>query len=489
MYLSDLDDDGWSSDDELDEDGGISVCSPTAGTSRSSGKLPAVPPLKRWKLEVPHRVQRERDRSAQMEKLKSGLQDVDKLLKSAKTKFVSGVNGLQARRTCAIHAHLDLVVRNGHVSADAAERAAEANGFAAAWGGRQLRSWTHQWINNRKLPESMRGHHTKVATLLAIPSIATELHTYLRSNKWSINPEKLAKFTNNEMIIKEADLYLKNVVNDEMPNALKRYIELELFPCIHLKVGRGISLSTAHCWLHQWVFDNEFKLRKKGVGRGIHRSDVICSTCGHLSQAGESMEYGKNYEGYWNGERFCTQMAEKIIPAFKAAHGAGYQALFIIDNSQGHSVYAEDALWVGSRMNVNPGSKQARMWNGWFVCDRVHVEQEMVFATSHPQYPNQPKGIKVILSERGLWKSNLFKKYLHDNCDGSFETLKTNMPKALKSVQVNTVQLWEHHMHRWIEAYRSGLPMKEAQLQVRQFSSTKYKSHRRIPETVVRLFN
>lgn len=52
-------------------------------------------------------------------------------------------------------------------------------------------------------------------------------------------------------------------------------------------------------------------------------------------------------------------MAEKIIPAFEAAHRAGYQALFIIDNSQGHSAYAEDALHVGSRMNVNPGGKQA----------------------------------------------------------------------------------------------------------------------------------
>ncbi|KAG2755700.1 hypothetical protein P692DRAFT_20717258 [Suillus brevipes Sb2] len=61
--------------------------------------------------------------------------------------------------------------------------------------------------------------------------------------------------------------------------------------------------------------------------------------------------------------------------------------------------------------------------------------------------------------------------------------------KALESVQVNTIRLWEHRMHRWIEAYRSGLPTKEAQLQVRQFSSTKYKSHRHIPETVARLFD
>ena len=58
------------------------------------------------------------------------------------------------------------------------------------------------------------------------------------------------------------------------------------------------------------------------------------------------------------------------------------------------------------------------------------------------------------------------------------------MPKALASVQLSTIRLWEHRMHRWMEAYRSGLGTSEAQLQVRKFGSRKYKSHRRIPDTV-----
>ena len=45
---------------------------------------------------------------------------------------------------------------------------------------------------------------------------------------------------------------------------------------------------------------------------------------------------------------------------------------------------------------------------------------------------------------------------------------------------------WEHWIYRWMEAYRSGLSTTDAQLQVRQFSSTKYKSHRRVPEMVAR---
>ena len=81
------------------------------------------------------------------------------------------------------------------------------------------------------------------------------------------------------------------------------------------------------------------------------------------------------------------------------------------------------------------------------------------------------------------------KKYLCEHCDYTFKTLKGNLPKALESVSLHTIRLWEHRMWRWIEAYKSGRTAKEAQLQVQQFSSKKYKSHRRVPETVVRLFD
>ena len=69
------------------------------------------------------------------------------------------------------------------------------------------------------------------------------------------------------------------------------------------------------------------------------------------------------------------------------------------------------------------------------------------------------------------------KRYFRKNCGYTFEMLKTNVPSAL----------WEHHMHMWMEAYWSGLEMKEAQLQVREFSLKKYKSDRRVPETVASL--
>jgi len=44
-------------------------------------------------------------------------------------------------------------------------------------------------------------------------------------------------------------------------------------------------------------------------------------------------------------------------------------------------------------------------------------------------------------------------------------------------------------MYRWMEAYRLGLGTNDAQMQVKNFSSKKYKSHRRVPEMVARVFD
>lgn len=301
-----------------------------------------------------------------------------------------------------------MVVKRGRLSIEASERAAESNGFAAKWGGRKVRRWTHQWVNERVLPMSCQGQHKKVYSLLDDPAIKAELRTYVRTNKWAMNPTKVGQFTENKLLPAAADKYLRHLVNDEMPRGLKKYMELQLFPRIQLKVGKGISLTTARRWLrnegfryisHQkglyfdghdrpdvlayrqkeflptmaahtrrlvqyvvgdvdrevgppvdldpesgmpvkfhhldfnfverclvlcahdemtaqgndaqdknWVFESQHMLRKKGVGRGRHQSDVICSTTGWLKEASQSMEYGKNYEGYWTGEMFVKQV-------------------------------------------------------------------------------------------------------------------------------------------------------------------------------------
>ena len=95
------------------------------------------------------------------------------------------------------------------------------------------------------------------------------------------------------------------------------------------------------------------------MGCGLHKSDVICSTFRWLKDASQTLEYGQNYKGYWMDELFVKQvtfilpflaykviycydmlqLCEKVIPAFKKAHSPRYQALIMVDNSQGHSAY------------------------------------------------------------------------------------------------------------------------------------------------------
>ena len=201
-------------------------------------------------------------------------------------------------------------------------------------------------------------------------------------------------------------------------------------------------------------------------------------------------------------------------------------------------------------MNVNPGGKQALMQDGWFIQNGSKIAQSMVYPSNHPTNPNATKGIKAVLMERGILPNHLrgkckkctsdvccgkrilelqpdfqeqkslvqevietaghlcillpkfhcelnfiefywgaVKKYLCDNCDYTFDTLKENMPKALKSVRLQTIRPWEHRMYRWMDAYRGGMGTTDAQKQVKKFSSKVYKSHRRIPENVGRAFD
>lgn len=58
-----------------------------------------------------------------------------------------------------------------------------------------------------------------------------------------------------------------------------------------------------------WVLENQHQLRKKGVGRGVHRSDFIGPSHGCLEEGGVGMNYGKNHDGYWTGDDVCTQVS------------------------------------------------------------------------------------------------------------------------------------------------------------------------------------
>ena len=79
------------------------------------------------------------------------------------------------------------------------------------------------------------------------------------------------------MLPKEADKYLKQITEKEMPRALKRHLELEIFPRIHMKVGRGISVSTARRWMHHEGF--QYMAYKKALYYDGHECPDVVHYC------------------------------------------------------------------------------------------------------------------------------------------------------------------------------------------------------------------
>jgi len=396
-YISDMSEDEWEEENE-DQEEGNEVENSSLGQSlsmqagSSSELVPPVP--KCHKLDIPLIEMKKRALEAKQLQYQKALEAIEKLIASKKSQFDSGNNGLQAYRARAIQSCLRMFLQSGKKKRrliDASERAAESHHFAAKWGGRMIRSWVSHWLKSRELPESKRGKHNKISSILDDPAICTELRSHLRTNKWSMNPQKLSEFTKNKLLPDEAKKYLHQIVEKEMPTGLKKYMELELFPWIQMKVAKGISLRTACCWLHKegfkytaykkvlyydgperedvvlyrqevfilklrelgsqlvqytvgdvdkevekifpegrklvlvahdemtaqahdgqkmsWVWQGEQPLKKKGAGRGLHQSDFICSTVGWLKEASKTLEYGKNHDGFWNGELFVKQVS------------------------------------------------------------------------------------------------------------------------------------------------------------------------------------
>ena len=88
----------------------------------------------------------------------------------------------------------------------------------------------------------------------------------------------------------------------------------------------------------------------------------------------------------------------KAIPIFEQMF-PDCVAIFAFDQSSNHTSYAKDALVV-SRMNLSSGGAQPKMHD---TIMRNGVFQSMVL-------PNgEPKGIKLVLEERGLWVPGLVK--------------------------------------------------------------------------------
>jgi hypothetical protein len=84
----------------------------------------------------------------------------------------------------------------------------------------------------------------------------------------------MVEFMKGTLLPDLAKRFAENTLNNEMPKGLKWYMELELFPRIHMKVGQGISLHSTCHWLQKEGF--KFISHKKGLYFDGHdRPDVV----------------------------------------------------------------------------------------------------------------------------------------------------------------------------------------------------------------------
>lgn len=101
------------------------------------------------------------------------------------------------------------------------------------------------------------------------------------------------------MVPTTAAHYLEHITNFEMPEGLKRYMELELFPHIQLKPSKGISLATACRLLKREEF--QFQNYKKSLYYDGHEHpDVIADHQLHFLP--EMVKYEEHLVEYITGD-------------------------------------------------------------------------------------------------------------------------------------------------------------------------------------------
>ncbi|KAJ7648975.1 hypothetical protein DFH06DRAFT_996741 [Mycena polygramma] len=237
---------------------------------------------------------------------------------------------------------------------------------------------------------------------------------------------------------------------------MPRYAEPDMAE-VSLELGDG---EQEHVWIvhdestahtndyqnnHYWLKPGEQVLKKKGCGRLMMMSALLCERYGLLDLTDEMiaeneklvgelrLEFTKSTttiypdnkaggDAYWNMEQMIAQMVKAILIARRMFPNAIIHWVF--DNSSAHGSLAKDALTT-TKMNVKPGGKVPEMRETVIPSDNPHGRggqpQKMTFDKNlpddhpHKEFEGQPKGMKVILAERG-YTTNTSGKALIGEC-------------------------------------------------------------------------
>jgi hypothetical protein len=264
-----------------------------------------------------------------------------------------------------------------------------------------------------------------------------------------------------------------------------------------------------------------------------------------LSFVTELLHVGKAQEGYWTSEHVIKQVTQKVLPAFTSLH-PGCTAVFTFDQSTNHAAFAADALRT-STMNLNPGGKQPRLRDGWHGDPRTAQAMAFPDDHPDQSVRGHPKGIKTVLIEREAWDSSMrltcgdvvqmppapvllrccarhclasfadfrsqksileetivaaghvclffpkyhcelnpiesywgaAKRHARSNCDYSWDGLVHCVPRSLESVSLVSIRKFFRRCSHLIQGYSYGLDYSMS-----KYAHKKYKSHRRIPQSI-----
>ena len=300
---------------------------------------------------------------------------------------------------------------DGMGKVESAERASSSIPGNASQTVRCILNWTSVFLETGQLPQSNQGKHRKSQSLLSDEEILLRIREWLiEAPKGSRNPEKLAHWVNNSLLLEvegignthisvrtvrnwmntlgyKYGVWKKGVFIDgheqedvvEYRHDFLKRMMLQFFKFMRCWEGVDMEMTMEQECSSEtkivWVSHDESifysnddggkgpgsgahpDINKKGNGQSIMVSDCICPCHGRLRLGElpvcEIIEPGKNHDGYLQATDIPKQLEVKAIPAFDEMH-PGARVLFIFDNRTNHGAFAADALLaVASKMNQN----------------------------------------------------------------------------------------------------------------------------------------